>query len=58
MLKAALDALGKEEINKVALVVFSKNKIGNTFWEKQGFTSRKDIIYRNKLISELIRIDT
>lgn len=58
LLQSALKALKNEEINKVALVVFSKNKIGNAFWEKHDFTSGTDIIYRNKLISELIRIDT
>ncbi len=51
----ALNALG---ISKTALVVFSKNIDGNAFWEKNGFTSREDLIYRNKSITETIRIDT
>ena len=51
----ALKALG---INKTALVVFSKNTDGNVFWEKSGFSSREDLIYRNKTITEMIRIDT
>ncbi len=51
----ALKALG---INKTALVVFSKNTDGNVFWEKCGFASREDLIYRNKTITEMIRIDT
>ena len=51
----ALEALG---INKVALVVFSKNADGNAFWEKNGFAARADLTYRNKAIRELIRIDT
>lgn len=51
----ALKALG---INKTAFVVFSKNADGNAFWEKNGFTSREDLIYRNKTINEMIRIDT
>jgi ribosomal protein S18 acetylase RimI-like enzyme len=50
-----LKALG---IHKTALVVFSKNTDGNAFWEKNGFTSREDLIYRNKPITEMIRIDT
>ncbi len=53
-----MDALGALGINKVALVVFSKNTDGNAFWEKNGFTARKDLTYRNKAIRELIRIDT
>ena len=51
----ALKALG---INKTALVVFSKNTDGNAFWEKSGFTSRQDLVYRNKTITEMVRIDT
>lgn len=45
-------------IHKVALVVFDRNDTGNMFWEKQGFTVRDDLIYRNKALSEIIRIDT
>jgi ribosomal protein S18 acetylase RimI-like enzyme len=54
----AMAALEKEGINKVALVVFDNNDTGNKFWESQGFTTREDLIYRNKNIHELTRIDT
>ncbi len=54
----ALDALEKEGIHKVALVVFERNSLGNAFWESQGFSSRGDLVYRNKSIHELVRIDT
>ncbi|MGI6742448.1 MAG: GNAT family N-acetyltransferase [Eubacteriales bacterium] len=54
----AMSALEKEGINKVALVVYENNKIGNKFWESQGFTTRDDLIYRNKNIHQLNRIDT
>lgn len=50
-----LSALG---INKVALVVFDRNKTGNAFWESQGFTVRNDLVYRNKPLAEIVRIDT
>ena len=53
-----MTALEKEGIAKVALVVFEKNKIGNGFWEKIGFTVRDDLIYRNKSIAQMERIDT
>lgn len=53
-----LDALEKEGIHKVALVVFERNQLGNAFWEKQGFTGRDDLVYRNKSIHEMVRIDT
>ena len=48
----------REGIKKVALVVFSTNEIGNEFWEKRGFVVREDLVYRNKNIHELERIDT
>ena len=54
----AMDALEKEGIHKVALVAFEKNEIGNAFWEHIGFASREDLVYRNKNIHELQRIDT
>ncbi len=54
----ALNALEQEGINKVALVVFEKNKLGNSFWENMGFESRNDLVYRNKSIRELKRLDT
>ncbi|MBQ8905647.1 MAG: GNAT family N-acetyltransferase [Ruminococcus sp.] len=53
-----MEALKASGINKTALVVFSKNAEGNAFWEKNGFTVRDDLVYRNKTINEMIRIDT
>lgn len=52
------DALKREGINKAALLVFNRNEAGNAFWEKQGFTVREDVAYRNKALAEIIRIDT
>lgn len=53
-----MEALKKEGIHKVALVVFSQNNTGNSFWEKRGFIQRNDLIYRNKNIDICSRIDT
>ncbi len=58
LVDAALEALSKEGINKVALVVFDRNETGNAFWEEQGFTVRNDLVYRNKALAEIVRIDT
>lgn len=58
LVNEAMEALKSLGINKAALVVFSKNTDGNAFWEKCGFTSREDLIYRNKSITEMVRIDT
>lgn len=57
LVNAVMSSLKNEGINKVALVVFEKNQKGNTFWDKQGFTPREDLVYRNKAIAELKRID-
>ena len=58
LVDTAMTALQKIGINKAALVVFDRNDIGNDFWEKMGFTVRNDLIYRNKVLSEMIRRDT
>ncbi len=55
---AALEALRQNGINKAALVVFGRNEAGNAFWEDMGFTAREDLVYRNKTLTEMIRIDT
>ena len=50
LVDSAMSALDEEGINKVAL--------GNGFWENRGFTNRDDLVYRNKNIHALDRIDT
>ena len=57
LVDSALAALEAEGIHKAALVAFEKNILGNIFWEKIGFTVRDDLVYRNKNIHELERID-
>lgn len=52
LLAAVLDALRKEHINRVALVVYAKNEVGNRFWESAGFTVRSDLCYRNINLNE------
>lgn len=54
----ALKALDEQDIKKVALVVFEKNLEGNDFWQKCGFTIREDLVYRNRALTDMIRIDT
>lgn len=56
LVASSLSALKTEGINKVALVVFSKNRLGNLFWEKLGFRKREDLIYRDKAINEMEKI--
>lgn len=56
--EAVMSAFEKIGITKAALVVFDRNADGNAFWEKFGFTVREDLVYRNKSIAEMTRIDT
>jgi ribosomal protein S18 acetylase RimI-like enzyme len=57
LVELGLDALKEEGITKVLLVAFKKNIGGNAFWESMGFSLRDDLNYRNKALTELIRID-
>ena len=50
LVESAMEALRKEGIQKVLLVVFTHNENGNRFWEHMGFTVREDLYYRNKYI--------
>lgn len=58
LVQAALKGLEEAGIHKAALVVFSRNQAGNAFWERQGFSVREDLTYRNKALREMNRIDT
>jgi ribosomal protein S18 acetylase RimI-like enzyme len=48
LVAAVEEAMKKEGIHKIALVVFRDNAQGNLFWERQGFSERKELVYRNK----------
>ena len=41
----AMKALQKEQINKVSLIAFKKNEVGNHFWKRVGWTFRDDLNY-------------
>lgn len=58
LVERCLSALKAEGINKAALLVFNRNEAGSAFWEAQGFTVRNDVAYRNKALTEMVRIDT
>ena len=51
LVNAAVEAIRNEGINKVVLVAFKINKLGNNFWEKQGFKVREDLYYRDLRIN-------
>ena len=52
LLKKAETGLKKEGIRKIFLTVFKTNKSGNGFWESVGYDVRKDLNYRDRIISE------
>ena len=58
LVETAMQALKQLGICKCALVVFERNEAGNAFWESLGFSARDDLVYRNRAIAEMIRIDT
>ena len=45
MVVFCMDALKKEKINKVSLIAFTKNDIGNAFWHSVGWKQREDLNY-------------
>lgn len=54
----ALEAFEACGIHKVALVAFERNREGNLFWEKMGFSPREDLVYRNRALAEMTLTDT
>ena len=53
LVNAAVNAIRNEGINKVVLVAFKTNILGNSFWEKQGFAIREDLYYRDLRINNI-----
>lgn len=52
MVKAALEALKEEGINKVNIIAFKKNRLGNGFWTSLGWTMREDLNYYDMTLNE------
>lgn len=45
MVVKTMEALKEEQINKVCLIAFTSNDIGNAFWNTIGWTKREDMNY-------------
>ena len=54
LVAAAEAALKKEGIQKVFGLVFTDNDTANAFWEKQGYSLRSNLNYRNKSLNPII----
>ena len=57
LVEAALAALEQEGIHKAALVAYRRNETGNAFWESLGFTTREDLVYRNRSMHPLEQVE-
>ena len=52
MVAVSMHALREEGINKVSLIAFTENDIGNAFWNKIGWTKREDLNYYDFTLNE------
>lgn len=52
MVVRAMEALKEERINKVSLIAFTSNDIGNAFWKQIGWTKREDLNYYDFTLNE------
>ena len=44
--------LKEEKINKVSLIAFTQNDVGNAFWKEIGWTKRADLNYYDFTLNE------
>lgn len=52
MVHFAMKALQEEGINKVSLIAFKENDLGNAFWKNVGWTERSDVNYYDCILNE------
>lgn len=52
MVVFAMEALHRENINKVSLIAFTKNDVGNAFWNEIGWTKREDLNYYDFILND------
>ena len=52
MVVKAMEALKEEEINKVSLIAFTRNDVGNALWKQIGWTKREDLNYYEFTLNE------
>ena len=52
MAVAAMRKLQEEKINKVSLVAYKKNEVGNQFWHKAGWSLREDLNTYDFILNE------
>lgn len=52
MVVHCMERLKEEKINKVSLIAFTCNDIGNAFWKEIGWTKREDLNYYDFVLNE------
>lgn len=52
MVKKVLDDIRAEGVNKVNIIAFKKNRLGNGFWTSQGWSMREDVNYYEIVLNE------
>ena len=52
MVVKCMEALMEENINKVTIIAFTKNDVGNAFWNGIGWTKRDDLNYYDFKLNE------
>ncbi len=52
MVVHCMQKLQEEGINKVSLIAFTQNDIGNAFWKEIGWTKREDLNYYDFTLNE------
>lgn len=58
LVQRVTETLRTRGIVKIALLAFAHNHTGNTFWDGQCFTAREDVVYHEKILRTVRRIDT
>ncbi len=52
MVVFCMNALKEEQVNKVSLIAFTQNDVGNAFWNCIGWTKREDLNYYDFTLNE------
>ena len=52
MVVFAMEALKREKISKISLIAFTRNDVGNAFWNRIGWTKREDLNYYDFVLNE------
>ena len=52
MVVSCMEKLKELQINKVSLIAFTANDIGNAFWKEMGWTKREDLNYYDFTLNE------